>query len=75
MMQFRKKRKRKADKERKRAEEERKRADLAEERLRKEKTKMILLLQRSKDGRNDDIGRIDMDEEYCRQLMKEYGIV
>ena len=69
------KEKRKADKERKRAEEERKRADLAEERLRKEKTKMTLLLQLSKDGRNDDIGRISMDEEYCQQLMKEYGMM
>ena len=69
------KEKRKADKERKRAEEERKRADLAEERLRKEKTKIALLLQLSKDGRNDDIGRISMDEEYCQQLMKEYGMM
>ena len=69
------KEKRKADKERKRAEEERKRADLAEEQLRKEKTKIALLLQLSKDGRNDDIGRISMDEEYCQQLMKEYGMM
>ena len=69
------KEKRKADKERKRAEEERKRADLAEERLRKEKTKIALLLQLSKDGRNDDIGRLSMDEEYCQQLMKEYGMM
>ena len=69
------KEKRKADEERKRAEEERKRADLAEEQLRKEKTKMALLLQLNKDGRNDDIGRISMDEEYCQQLMKEYGMM
>lgn len=67
--------KRKAVEERKRAEEERKRADLAEERLRKEKTKMALLLQLNKDGRNDDIVRISMDEEYGQQLMKEYGMM
>lgn len=67
--------KRKAVEERRRAEEERKRADLAEERLRKEKTKMALLLRLSKDGRNDDIGRISMDEEYGQQLMKEYGMM
>ena len=67
--------KRKAVEERRRAEEERKRADLAEERLRKEKTKMALLLRLSKDGRNDDIGRISMDEEYVQQLMKEYGMM
>lgn len=67
--------KKKVEEEKRKAEEERRRADFAEEQLRKEKSKMALLLRLSKDGRNDDISRISMDEEYCQKLMKEYRMM
>lgn len=58
--------------------EQKERAERAEaelEKIRKEKTRMTLLIQElSRDGRKEELERIFLEEKFYQQLLEEYGI-